>query len=236
MGEISWQNVFEAEAPAKFQPGISQIRLYRAELLNPIVGTIDYADPVEKFDLQITYDPDTLPSDTLISTSSATRGSIDGIVNPIKYRPDDDKIARGAGLRYLFTGPIGGSVERKFTVEEKTTRIDTEVDSNIVYRHTVFVDGLEVATTSRIIDDLYVIDFGTAPDIGSTVRYELEINEDGADAWKSVGGADFIADTNDIVEWDGTQWNTGQQVYWNNYYWQASVDGYYPRGTWELVI
>jgi hypothetical protein len=101
---------------------------------------------------------------------------------------------------------------------------------------------------------LYVIDFGTAPDIGSTVRYELEINEDGADAWKSVGGADFIADTNDIVEWDGTQWNiifdasdnsaltyltnvnTGQQVYWNNYYWQASVDGYYPRGTWELVI
>lgn len=254
VGEISWQNVFEAEAPAKFQPGISQIRLYRAELLNPIVGTIDYANPPDKIDLRITYDPDTLPSDTLISTSTATRGSIDGIVNPIKYRPDADKVARGPGLRYLFTGPIGGSVERKFTVTEKSSRIDTEVDADIVYRHTVFVDGLEVSTTNRTIDGNYVIDFVTLPDIGSTVRYELELNEDGADAWKSNGGDDFIADTNDIVEWDGTKWNiifdasdtstltyltnvnTGQQVYWNNYYWQASVDGYYPRGTWELVI
>ena len=30
-------------------------------------------------------------------------------------------------------------------------------------------------------------------------------NTDGADAWKSTGGVDFVAKRNDIVEWDGTK-------------------------------
>lgn len=253
VGEISWQNVFEAEAPAKFQPNISQIKLYRSELLTPIVGTIYYGNPNDKFLISITYDPDTLPSDTLIA-GVTTRGSVDGIIDPIKKSPKSDKATRGAGLRYLFLGPIGGKVERKFTITERSSRIDTDVDADRIYSHKVYVNGLEVSTTNRVIDDKYVIDFVTLPDFNSSVRYELYLNEDGADDWKNADNSDFVADSNDIVEWDGTKWNilfdaseettltyitnvnTGQQVYWNGYYWQASVDGYYPRGTWELVI
>lgn len=249
LGEINWLNVLEAEAPAKFQNGISQIKLYRVELGTPIVGTFSISN--DKFEMNIAYDIDSLPSDTVIEGPVRNNGSIDFVINPISWNPTNFKTA---GVRALLTGPIGGKVERKFTQTEKTTRIDTGVDYNIIYSHQVFVDGVPVATTARNIDDLYVIDFATAIDINSKIRYELYLNEDGADAWKNSNGTDFVADQNDIVEWDGSKWHiifdasettsttyvtnltTNQQLYWNNYYWQASVDGYYPRGTWELVL
>lgn len=249
IGEINWLNIFETELPAKFQNGISQIKLYRAELGTPIVGTMSIGN--DKFELNINYDIDTLPSDTIIQGPTRNNGSVDYVINPLSWNPTDFK---NVGTRILLTGPVGGKVERKFTQTEKTNRIDTDVDFNIIYNHQVFVDGVPVATTSRNIDDLYVIDFAEAIDIDAVIRYELYLNEDGADAWKNTNGTDFVADANDIVEWDGSRWhiifdasetstttyvtnlNTNQQLYWNNYYWQASIDGYYPRGTWEIVL
>lgn len=249
LGEINWLNVLEAEAPAKYQNGISQIRLYRVELGTPIIGTFTISN--DKFEMDIDYDIDTLPSDTVIQGPARNNGSIDFVINPITWNPTGFKTV---GVRALLTGPVGGKVERKFNLTEKTTRIDTDVDESIVYSHQVFVNGTPVATTSKNIDDKYVIEFATAPNINSSIRYELYLNEDGADAWKNSNGSDFVADQNDIVEWDGSQWHivfdasestqivyvtnltTNQQLYWNKYFWQASVDGYYPRGTWELVL
>lgn len=249
LGEINWLNVLEAEAPAKYQNGISQIRLYRVELGTPIIGTFTISN--DKFEMDIDYDIDTLPSDTVIQGPARNNGSIDFVINPITWNPTSFKTV---GVRALLTGPVGGKVERKFNLTEKTTRIDTDVDESIVYSHQVFVNGTPVATTSKNIDDKYVIEFATAPNINSVIRYELYLNEDGADAWKNSNGSDFVADQNDIVEWDGSRWHivfdasestqivyvtnltTNQQLYWNKYFWQASVDGYYPRGTWELVL
>lgn len=249
LGEINWLNVMEAEAPAKYQNGISQVKLYRAELGTPIVGTFTITS--DKFEMLINYDVDTLPSDTILQGPVRQNGSIDYVINPVKFNPTDKK---SPGFRALLIGPIGGKVERKVKQIVKESRIDTDVDYSIVYNHQVFVNGIPVATTSRNIDDLYVIDFAEAPEIDSVIRYELYLNEDGADAWKNTNGSDFIADSNDIVEWDGNNWkiifdasevedltyitnlHTNQQLYWNNYYWQASIDGYYPRGTWELVL
>jgi hypothetical protein len=249
LGEINWLNVLEAEAPAKYQNGISQIRLYRVELGTPIIGTFTISN--DKFEMDIDYDIDTLPSDTVIQGPARNNGSIDFVINPITWNPTSFKTV---GVRALLTGPVGGKVERKFNLTEKTTRIDTDVDESIVYSHQVFVNGTPVATNSKNIDDKYVIEFATAPSINSSIRYELYLNEDGADAWKNSNGSDFVADQNDIVEWDGSRWHivfdasestqivyvtnltTNQQLYWNKYFWQASVDGYYPRGTWELVL
>ena len=249
LGEINWLNVLEAEAPAQYENGISQIKLYRAELGTPIQGTFSISN--DKFEMAINYDIDTLPGDTIITGPARQNGSIDYIVNPLSWNPTNVK---EAGTRVLLTGPIGGKVERKFIQSEKTTRIDTEVNYDSIYSHQVFVDGIPVATTNRNIDDLYVIDFAEAIDINSEIRYELYLNEDGADAWKNTNGNDFVADANDIAEWDGNNWNivfdasetsdltyvtnltTGQQLYWTTYYWQASVDGYYPRGSWELIL
>lgn len=81
-----------------------------------------------------------------------------------------------------------------------------------------------------------------------------ESNTDGPDAWKSTLGADFVADSNDIIEWDGTKWNivfdasatsdvtyinnlnTGIQYKWNGTDWLLSYEGEYSQGTWMIYL
>lgn len=76
---------------------------------------------------------------------------------------------------------------------------------------------------------------------------------DGPDAWKNSNGTDFVADANDIIEWDGNNWhivfdsseddstivyttnlNTGVQYKYVDDEWVLSYDGEYPIGTWRL--
>lgn len=250
VGEINWYNVLEAEAPAKFQPGISQIRLKRAELLTPIIATFDIDQDTQKIVLD--YDIDTLPSDTVIE-GVTDRGTIDYIINPRNFNPADVK---QTGTRLLLLQPIGGAIERIYKVVGSTTRIETEVDADRVYDFDVYVNNERVtdAATQETIDGSLVIRLSDAPRPDDEVRYVLYINEDGADAWKGTTNRDFIADTHDIVEWDGNNWqiifdaseaddtvyvtnlNTNQQFYFNQYYWQYAVDGLYPRGSWDLII
>ena len=80
-------------------------------------------------------------------------------------------------------------------------------------------------------------------------------NTDGADAWKNSDNTDFIASANDIVEWDGSNWNiifdsdtdvsiygtvyttnlnTGIQYKFDQGEWILSFEGEYPNGTWSL--
>jgi len=82
-------------------------------------------------------------------------------------------------------------------------------------------------------------------------------NDDGPDAWKNSDNSDFYAEANDIIEWDGSNWNvvfeadtdtsiygtvyttnlnTGVQYRWDGEDWLKSVDGEYPRGTWRLAL
>lgn len=265
IGEINWLNVLEVELPAKYQPGISQIRIRRAELLTPIVGTFELARN-DDFTIDITWDEDTLPADTVLQGPVKTAGTIDKVVDPQKFAPPNTK---PGGLRYLLTNPLGYKAQRSYTAESKTTRIDTDIDYLIddtlsgslpgrrldtVTSYIVTVNGDAVSSTSQNIDGKFVIILSQAPDIGDVVEYTLNLNEDGPDAWKNLDGTDFLADANDIVEWDGTKWhvifdasatstttyvtNLGStdQIYWNNYYWQSAVDGYYPRGSWEIIL
>ena len=77
-------------------------------------------------------------------------------------------------------------------------------------------------------------------------------NTDGADAWKNSNNTDFVAGQNDIVEWDGSNWqvvfdasaatsvvyttnlNTGIQYKYINNEWILSYEGEYPHGTWRI--
>ena len=251
IGEINWYNVIEAEAPAKYQPGISQIRLKRAELLTPIVATFEI-NGNDTQEIVATFDIDTKPNDTVIE-GYTDRGTIDYIINPRNFNPN---VVKANGIRLLMLQPIGGAIERIYKVVGSTTRIETGVDADDVRDYDVYVNNTRVtdASTQETIDGSLVIRLTDAPRPDDEVRYVLYINEDGADAWKSTAGRDFIADTNDIVEWDGSQWNiifdasentdttyitnlnTQQQFYYNGYYWQFAVDGLYPRGTWDLII
>jgi len=79
-------------------------------------------------------------------------------------------------------------------------------------------------------------------------------NTDGADAWKSTANVDFVAGANDIIEYDGSQWEvkfdsssesgvqyitnttSGIQYKWNGTSWVKSYEGEYRAGDWSLVI
>jgi hypothetical protein len=80
-------------------------------------------------------------------------------------------------------------------------------------------------------------------------------NTDGADAWKNTDNSDLVAKANDIIEWDGTQWNvifdsvqesdtmvwqtniyTGVQYLWNGVSWVKSYEGEYGTGQWRIVL
>lgn len=77
---------------------------------------------------------------------------------------------------------------------------------------------------------------------------------DGADAWKSVDNTDFVAYANDIIYYNGTNWQvawtsahinnveyvtnmrTGIQYKWSGGQWQKSYEGSYEAGSWSLVL
>lgn len=263
VGEISWLNILEAELPARYQPGISQIRVRRAELNSEIVGTFTIRNG-DAFTMDIVWDADTLPSNTLIEGPTKTDGSVDYIVNPIEFNPSSVKTV---GTRILLLGPLGYRVDRNFTASYSDNKIHTDLDFYIgqsslgdrigdetVTGFDVYVNGIEVAATGSNVNDKFLITLDVPFNAGDNVQYVLNLNEDGAAAWKNADNSDFVADANDIVEWDGTKWHiiwdgssnndvtyitnitTGQQYYWNNYYWQTAIDGYYPRGTWTITL
>ena len=105
--------------------------------------------------------------------------------------------------------------------------------------------------TNELLD--IIVNIGTRyliiEDIGNV------INHDGADAWKSIAGTDFVAHANDIVEWQGSNWRvifnsnheadtsiyqtniyTGVQYLWNGVSWVKSFEGEYPRGKWRIEL
>ena len=79
-------------------------------------------------------------------------------------------------------------------------------------------------------------------------------NLEGAAAWGGENGADFVANANDIVEFDGSVWrvvfnseqensveyvtnlNTNTQYEWSNGQWTKAVEGVYGEGEWRIVL
>ena len=75
-----------------------------------------------------------------------------------------------------------------------------------------------------------------------------------AQAWRGTDGSALVANTNDIVEYDGTRWNiafdssnesnvqyvsnltTSVQYRWAAGEWLKSYEGLYTEGTWSLVL
>jgi hypothetical protein len=75
-----------------------------------------------------------------------------------------------------------------------------------------------------------------------------------AQAWRGTDGSTLVANTNDIVEYDGTRWNiafdssnesnvqyvsnltTSVQYRWAEGEWLKSYEGLYTEGNWSLVL
>jgi hypothetical protein len=77
---------------------------------------------------------------------------------------------------------------------------------------------------------------------------------DGPDAWKNNDGTDFVANANDVIEWDGTAWQTvidstdstnginqknlatGVIYTWTGTDWIKAYEGEYSHGTWLILL
>ncbi len=77
---------------------------------------------------------------------------------------------------------------------------------------------------------------------------------DGPAAWLNLDSSGFSASANDIIEWDGSQWNivfnsqtetavtyitnmyTGIQYKWDNGSWAKSFEGLYEKALWRIVL
>ena len=80
-------------------------------------------------------------------------------------------------------------------------------------------------------------------------------DDESAEAWRGTGGEELVADKDDVVEYDGTQWNvvfdasesvgevhyltnltTEIQYAWASTRWVKSYDGEYLAGTWQVIF
>jgi len=88
IGTMSWWQFLEA-FPFKFEEGVSTIRLQRADLTSEIVGTL--AISTDETEAIVNWDEDSIPTDTVISSSLGARSKIDYIIDPINI-PEDSPV------------------------------------------------------------------------------------------------------------------------------------------------
>jgi hypothetical protein len=105
VGEISWKPMFEQFA-GPYQAGISRIFLNKADMAGEVVATFTL-DLSNSNRLLLDFDQDTIPSDTIITSSLQSKSKIDYIINPATYDPSAIKTS---GLRILLLGNVGPHV------------------------------------------------------------------------------------------------------------------------------
>lgn len=103
VGGLSWREFFAA-FPQKFEQGISTLHLQRSDTNSEIVGTLEVetSDPTQA---TIQWDQDTTPTDTVLGSSLGNRTSIDFIIDPARFNPQD--LTLSSNPRLLLLGAIG---------------------------------------------------------------------------------------------------------------------------------
>jgi hypothetical protein len=100
VGEVDWEELVEA-LPGTYRAGVSRIYLKTDETDNYIAGTFTI-NPLDTTTIVIDFDE--LRDDTAITGPAGTRTSIDYIVDPLRFDPNQDK---SAGIRLMLLGDIG---------------------------------------------------------------------------------------------------------------------------------
>lgn len=249
---LNWQVILN-QHPGTYTAGVAKIYLLQPDG-SEVVGYLSL-NPLDETEMVVNWDEDTYPTNDLIvgpARSVGSQGSFDAVIDPTTTGPSN----LVAGTRYLIIDNIGGGVRDTFTNSSKIQRINTAVSFAKVNDCHVFVNNVEVGQLAPLDrDGLYVIVLAALIPVGSTVTYVLNLNEDGPDAWKNDDGTDFIAEANDIIEWDGAKWwvvfsaeeNSENLIYqtnvytlvqykWNGVNWVKSFDGEYSRGNWRLEL
>jgi len=238
-----------------FTPGESKIFLKQPNGTE-VVGTLAL-NPLDETCLHVNWDQDTYPSNTDIITPYRPNspGTFDAIVDPEQKGPNSGLPSSQIGTRYLIINNIGGGIRETLIAENNSNRIDTNIDYAKVDDIEVYVNNTAVAFIPHDIDGKLVIRLVDDAIIDDIITYILNVNQDGPDAWKNLNGKDFIANTNDIIEWTGTNWHvifdstkekntlfyltnihSNVQYKWDGIRWSKSFEGEYRRGDWRLLL
>jgi hypothetical protein len=110
-------------------------------------------------------------------------------------------------------------------------------------------------TINAVVNPLTYNPGTPAVDTRYLILEDIVSSEDvGPNAWQNSDGSGITASANDIIQWDGVQWNiifnsaevtdityitnsyTGIQYKWDGEQWSKSIDGMYYPGEWRLVL
>ena len=101
-GSRNWEEIFEA-LPGNYVADVSRIYLTSVDNDATITGTISL-NPFDSRIININWDTDSFPSDTIITSSVGDRTSIDYVIDPTRYNPSTVKTP---GLRLLLLEDVG---------------------------------------------------------------------------------------------------------------------------------
>lgn len=93
--QASWLSLLDLY-PGKFRAGLSQLRFVQSD--NTEIIAYISLDPSDDTSMMLNIDPDTIPSNTIISG----RGTVDAVINPETFNPG----VLAAGTRYLILEDI----------------------------------------------------------------------------------------------------------------------------------
>ena len=253
---VNWQELFD-QYPGQYVAGSTRIYLIQSTGTE-IAGTVAM-NPIDNTILNINWDPDTLVTNTGIDSSGFldtdiadynlascyrpnSPGTFDAIINPQTYNPkrptgnEDADLSVSTGTRFLLIEDIGHNYASKYSATTGYSLNDIVLYQDKYYQS---------ISNTRIINIVPT----------DNTKWQIYNEHDGADAWKSTEGDDFVARANDIVEWTGSKWNvifnssqetttmvwqtniyTGVQYLWNGVSWVKSFEGEYRAGEWRLEL
>ena len=112
VGSVPWDEVIQPH-PGQYKAGLSQLQIKR-KLLAGESGSISIngsitINELDRTKLVIVWDEDTIPTNTDLNSPSGrnNKGSVDFIIDPQKYNPNNT--TKVAGLRLLLLGDINTS-------------------------------------------------------------------------------------------------------------------------------
>lgn len=193
---------------------------------NNEIGSINWRLPIESY-------PGTYVADVSEIRLRTASGFIVGTftINPL----DEYKISINWDQDTLPTGDV---VEGPARSTNSWTSFDKIIDPSVYNPTADKVSGFRVLTLE---------DINNSSSVGDP-------SYDGPDAWKNTDNTDFVASANDVIEWDGANWNivfdsseepdsinqknltTGIIYKWTGSEWLQAFEGEYPVGAWEIYL
>jgi hypothetical protein len=143
---VSWHHIIE-QYPGAYTPGLLKIFLSQPDHSEVVgYGTVNILDETI---LTITdWDPDTYPTNTLLpgpARNPNSYGSFDAVLDPQVSGPKNVV----PGTRYLLISDIGGGlIFNKQTFDYDIIEIHTQEPFHKVRSHILFVDGIQVLSSS----------------------------------------------------------------------------------------